>query len=432
MPVSAKTPRILNPKYSSTSDPLKYLLFAVDLDGTLVTDDKQITPATANAIREILEMGMTVALVSGRPTFGCEHIADQLQLAKYGGYIISYNGAKITSCIDNDVLTRSTISRETVGELYDFLKGYPVTMMTYTRHEIITEDADSLYVRQESQIDNGMPIRQVPNLKDALVRDPYKCGIAGDPEVIGKLAIELQERFSGKLNAILSGPIFIEVMSPYVDKGKALSFLMSEMGIERSQVIAVGDANNDIPMLQAAGLGVAMANANEMVKQVADYVTTSNMEEGIQHLLNKYVLHPEQSAAHPEVDFINAMQKDTLMETLGMKCTLLEEGYVECTMPVDRRTCQPMGILHGGASLALAETIAGYGSVYLLSQDETMVGMQVSGSHVHSARLGNTLTAKAKIIHRGRSTHLWDVEIYTEMGTLVSSVRVLNSILHKR
>ena len=91
-----------------------------------------------------------------------------------------------------------------------------------------------------------------------------------------------------------------------------------------------------------------------------------------------------------------------------------------------------MGILHGGASLALAETIAGYGSVYLLSQDETMVGMQVSGSHVHSARLGNTLTAKAQIIHRGRSTHLWDVEIYTEMGTLVSSVRVLNSILHKR
>lgn len=94
MQVSAKTPRILNSHYSSGKDPLKYLLFAVDLDGTLVTDDKQITPATANAIREILEMGMTVALVSGRPTFGCEHIAEQLQLAKYGGYIISYNGAK--------------------------------------------------------------------------------------------------------------------------------------------------------------------------------------------------------------------------------------------------------------------------------------------------------------------------------------------------
>lgn len=432
MPVSDTKPRILNPKFQDNKDNLKYLLFAVDLDGTLVNNDKEITPATANAVREILEMGMTVAVVSGRPTYGCEHIAEQLQLAKYGGYIISYNGAKVTSCRDNDVLARSTISRETVRELYDFLKPYPVVMMTYTRREIITEDASNPYVKQESIVDNGMPIREVPNLVEALKRDPYKCGIAGDEEVISKLAIELQDRFKGKLNAILSGPIFIEAMNPYVDKGKALSFLISELGIDRKSVIAIGDANNDLPMLQVAGLGVAMANANENIKQVADYVTTSNEEEGIQHLLNKFVLHPEEPAGHPEVDFINSMQKNTLMENLGMKCTRLEEGYVECTMPVDHRTCQPMGILHGGASLALAETAAGYGSVYLLHSDEGMVGMQVSGSHVHSARVGNLLTAKARIIHRGRSTHLWDVEIYTEMGTLVSSIRVLNSILHKR
>lgn len=432
MPASAKTPRILNPHFSTHADRLKYLLLAVDLDGTLVTDKKQITPATANAIHEILEMGMTVALVSGRPTYGCEHIAEQLHLQEYGGYIISYNGAKITSCLDNDVLTRSTLSLDTVRELYDFLKPYPVTMISYTRHEIITEDAESPYVQMESMVDNGMAIRQVPDLVAALKRDPYKCGIAGDPEVIGKLAIELQVRFADQLNAILSGPVFIEVMNSNVDKGRALRFLMTEMGIGRQQVIAVGDANNDIPMLQSAGLGVAMANANETVKQVADYVTTSNEQDGIQHLIHKYLLHPEEPAGHPEVDFFNAMQKNTLMETLGICCTKIETGYAEATMPVDRRTCQPMGILHGGASLALAETVAGYGSIYLLGSDEGMVGMEVCGNHVHSAHLGNLLTAKARIIHRGRTTHLWDVSIYTEMGTLVSSIRVLNSILHKR
>lgn len=429
----AHTPlRILNPQYDPGKTRLPYLLFAVDLDGTLVTGDKRLTPATANAIREIQEMGMTVALVSGRPTYGIEQVAARLELDKYGGYIVSYNGAKITSCRGGDVLTRSTISRDVVRELYDFVQAYPVTMMTYTRQEIITEEADSPYVKQESMIDNGMPIRQVPHLAEALRRDPYKCGIAGDPEVIGRLSIDLQDRFGGKLNTILASPIFIEVMNPYVDKGKALHFLISEMGIDAKSVIAVGDANNDLPMLQVAGLGVAMGNASENVKRVADYVTTSNEEEGIQHLLNKFVLHPEEPTEHPEVDFINSMQKNTLMENLGMKCTRLEEGYVECTMPVDHRTCQPMGILHGGASLALAETAAGYGSVYLLHSDEAMVGIQVNGNHVHSARLGNLLTAKATIIHRGRSTHLWDVEIYTEMGTLVSSLRVLNSILHKR
>lgn len=120
------------------------------------------------------------------------------------------------------------------------------------------------------------------------------------------------------------------------------------------------------------------------------------------------------------------------MSTLGIKCTCLEEGYVECTMPVDGRTQQPMGILHGGASLALAETAAGYGSLLLLKENEIQVGMQVSGNHVSSAVVGDTVTAIGTIIHRGRSTHVWNVDIISSRGKLISSIRVINSILNKR
>jgi uncharacterized protein (TIGR00369 family) len=101
-------------------------------------------------------------------------------------------------------------------------------------------------------------------------------------------------------------------------------------------------------------------------------------------------------------------------------------------MPVDERTRQPFGILHGGATLALAETVAGLGSMILCRPDEVIAGMQVSGNHVSSAREGDTVRAVGTVIHRGRSSHVWNVDVFASAGKLVSSVRVVNSVLKKR
>lgn len=101
-------------------------------------------------------------------------------------------------------------------------------------------------------------------------------------------------------------------------------------------------------------------------------------------------------------------------------------------MPVDERTRQPFGILHGGATLALAETIAGLGSMIMVEADEFVVGMQVSGNHISSAHEGDTVRAVATIIHKGRSSHVWNIDVFTSTDKLVSSIRVMNSILKKR
>ena len=101
-------------------------------------------------------------------------------------------------------------------------------------------------------------------------------------------------------------------------------------------------------------------------------------------------------------------------------------------MPVDQRTCQPFGILHGGASLALAETMAGAGSLLLLDTDEMAVGVEVTGNHLASVPLGNEVHAVATLIHRGRSTHLWNVDIYRNDDQLAATVRVLNAIRTKK
>ena len=129
---------------------------------------------------------------------------------------------------------------------------------------------------------------------------------------------------------------------------------------------------------------------------------------------------------------INERAQHALMGTLGMVYTHVAEGHVEATMPVDERTRQPFGVLHGGATLALAETVSGIGSMVLCGPDETAVGMQVSGNHISSAPEGDTVRAVATIMHKGRSSHVWNVDVFTSGDKLVSSVRVINCVLKRK
>jgi len=121
---------------------------------------------------------------------------------------------------------------------------------------------------------------------------------------------------------------------------------------------------------------------------------------------------------------VNTFNETTLMGALGIVFTKLEKGYVEATMPVDKRTHQPYGLLHGGASAALAETIASYGS-HLLVMDEggICVGVELNINHLKGKKSG-TVTGKAKILHEGRSSHVWSIEIVDEENNLIAISRL--------
>ena len=137
-------------------------------------------------------------------------------------------------------------------------------------------------------------------------------------------------------------------------------------------------------MIQLAGLGIAMGNAQDSVKACADVITLSNEEDGVAVALEKAILADIRPTDIP-LDRLNAAGKHALMGNLGIQYTYASEGRIEATMPVDERTRQPFGILHGGATLALAETVAGLGSMVLCAPDEMMIDMQVSGHHLSSA-----------------------------------------------
>jgi 1,4-dihydroxy-2-naphthoyl-CoA hydrolase len=131
------------------------------------------------------------------------------------------------------------------------------------------------------------------------------------------------------------------------------------------------------------------------------------------------------------LELINQYTKNTMVDQLGIRFTAIGEGWVEATMPVDGRTCRPGGLLHGGANLALAETLAGLGSMLAVDiQEYDVRGIQVSANHTGGAESG-TVFARAEIVHQGTQTHIWNIEIKNDSGKLLSTGRVTNMIVKR-
>jgi len=129
------------------------------------------------------------------------------------------------------------------------------------------------------------------------------------------------------------------------------------------------------------------------------------------------------------IEELNALNKNTLMEQLGIEYLEVKDGYVCARMPVNEKTKQPMGILHGGSSLALAETIGSIGSALIVDLEKNEVrGSHMSANHVRAAKC-DWVYAKAVIIHRGRNTHVWNIDIFDEADQLVSTCRLTNFII---
>jgi 1,4-dihydroxy-2-naphthoyl-CoA hydrolase len=127
----------------------------------------------------------------------------------------------------------------------------------------------------------------------------------------------------------------------------------------------------------------------------------------------------------------NKMNKNTLMETLGIVFTDFGEDFVEATMPVNSRVHQPAGLLHGGATAALAESLGSLGSFIMVGEEAAgVVGIEINANHIRSIKEG-LVTARGTLLHKGRKTHVWDIKVTDEKGRLISVCRLTNMILPK-
>lgn len=349
----------------------------------------------------------------------------------YGGFILSYNGGQIINAQTGELMFEKRIDPAMIPYLNRKAKENGFAIFTYHKDYILTDSPENMHVQEEAEL-NKMRIIGVENFPEAVDFAPCKCILTSDDEnnLVG-LENHWKKRLDGVLEAFRSEDYFLEVAPHFINKGNTLAVLMEMLNITTEEVVAIGDGVADVSMLQLAGTGVAMGNARDSVKACADFTTLPNNMEGVAVAIEKAILATIKPTEVP-LDQLNARAKHALMGNLGIQYTYASEDRVEATMPVDERTRQPFGILHGGATLALAETVAGLGSMILAKPDEMVVGMQVSGSHMSSAHEGDTVRAVGTIIHKGRSSHVWNVDIFTSTDKLVSSVRVINSILKKK
>ena len=410
---------------------MKYKLLVLDVDGTLLNNEKQISKRTLSALLKVQHMGIRIVLASGRPTSGLIPLANALELGNFGGFILSYNGCQVIKADNGEVMFERRINPEQIPYLEKKSRKNNFSIFTYHDDYILTDNASDPHIRREAEL-NNLKIVEEEEFSIAIDFAPCKCVlVSDDEEALRGLENHWKRRLDGVLDVFPSEPYFLEVVPCGVDKANTLALLMEQLGVTREEVIAFGDGVADVTMLQLAGKSVAMGHAPDSVKVCADYVTASNEEDGVAQAVEKLILS-EVLAFEIPLDLLNAQAKHAQMGNLGIQYTYASPDRIEATMPVDERTRQPFGILHGGATLALAETVAGLGSMITCQPDEIVVGMQVSGNHVSSAHEGDTVRAVGTIVHRGRSSHVWNVDVFTSTNKLVSSIRVVNSIMKKR
>ena len=376
-------------------------------------------------------MGVRIVLATGRPTYGLMPLAKTLELGNYGGFILSYNGCQIINANNGEVLFERRINPEMIPYLEKKARKNGFAIFTYHDDTILTDSPENEHIQNEARL-NNLHIIKEEEFSTAIDFAPCKCMLVSDNyELLTDLEEHWKKRLNGTLDAFRSEPYFLEVVPYSVDKANTMGVLLEQLGLKREEVIAIGDGVCDVTMIQQAGMGIAMGHSPSSVQACADYVTTSNEEDGVAAAIEKLILEEVRATQIP-LDQLNAQARHALMGNLGIQYTYAAEDRVEATMPVDHRTRQPFGILHGGATLALAETVAGLGSMILCQPDEIVVGMQVSGNHISSAHEGDTVRAVATVVHKGRSSHVWNVDVFTSTNKLVSSVRVINSVMKKK
>lgn len=264
-----------------------YKVLVLDIDGTLTNSKKEISEINKEALINLQKSGIKVVLASGRPTFGIEPIAKEIELEKFGGFILAFNGGKIIDYGNKEVIYEIDFPNHLLSNVYNEAKNYQLAILSYDDEAVITESGEDFYVKKEAFL-NRAPIKTVDNFLDSIPTKIPKCLIVGHESEIAILEKKMQPSYEKHINVFRSEPFFLELVPLNIDKAASLERLISHLGITKEEMVACGDGFNDLSMIQYAGLGVAMMNAQKIVKENADYIALSNDKNGVAHVIEKF------------------------------------------------------------------------------------------------------------------------------------------------
>lgn len=267
-------------------------LVAIDLDGTLFDNNKKISERNRNAIRKAREKGVQVIICTGRPLKAIEEVVQELELDQPGDYSITFNGGYIQKNDTGEVLHQLTLSKEEVMEMYRIAHRYglPVDVVSgavvYSLMPTI-DDRPSLYRHMNRFLTNvectpeQLPENQRYN----------KVLFSQEPDYIQSRIAQVLPVFQSSYSTMQTQHFLYEIAADGVQKGEGLRFLSDYLHIPAAEMMAIGDEENDLSMLEYAGVGVAMGNARDEVKQVSQFITETNENDGVALAIERYILN---------------------------------------------------------------------------------------------------------------------------------------------
>lgn len=264
-------------------------LITIDIDGTLVTPSKRLTRDNIESIKKAKDMGVTITLASGRPYPGMREYIEALEIVDDNDYTIAQNGSFIHKNSTGEVIDGVFNSRDNLEFIEDIITpfGLELSYMDadkfYTRHRF-----PSIYTLMNAFVGKRKLIRK--QYSDFLDTHEFGRFLAMGPSSrVNKFFNNMPEEITANFYAVKTSPYQIEIMNKGTNKGVAVAKLASYLDIGPENIMAIGNELNDIPMIEYAGIGVAMENANEELKKRADFITRSNRHSGVSYVINRLI-----------------------------------------------------------------------------------------------------------------------------------------------
>lgn len=271
----------------------------MDVDGTLTNTKKVVTPKTKAALLKAQEAGAILILASGRPTSGLTDLASELEMDKHHGLLVAFNGSKVMDCETMNVLFNQTMTVEEGQAVLNHMKNFDrvrpmidkgdYMYVTNVYDNYITYNGAPFNVIEYESRGGKFKLCEVDDLATFADYPLNKILTTADPEYLQEHYEEMMAPFKDSLSCMFTGPFYFEFTAKGIDKAKALDTVLIPMGYKKEEMIAFGDGHNDASMVKYAGTGVAMANAVDALKEIADDITLSNDEDGIAQSLYKYM-----------------------------------------------------------------------------------------------------------------------------------------------
>lgn len=265
-------------------------LVTIDIDGTLLNSDRKLTTAVKNTINKATKAGVNIVLATGRPTMGVLPLVKELGLDNEHGFVITYNGAMIQNAGTEDVLIKHPIAFEDYleFELLSRKLGVHFHVQDYERMYTANKNI-SEYTIHESFL-TGMPVtyREVSEMTPDM--NIIKTMMIDHEELLDDAITKIPNELKEKFAMVKSAPFFYEILNKNATKGEAVKELAELLKIEPHEVMAIGDNENDLSMIEFAGTGVAMGNAVQSVKEIANKITKTNDEDGVSYAIEEWVL----------------------------------------------------------------------------------------------------------------------------------------------